>query len=207
MPQQFVDLATYTDPATRGRARRLLAQALTVDRTVRWIANDPGAVAGLAGELARVHLSQLLRLGRVWILTDGPEVTGLLAGIHPLDERKPGAIADYEEAVARATGQYVNRYVIQSRRHGDTKERLPAHFHLTHLAIEEPGRGLTAALLERLHQQLDPLGVPCYTTALGSASLTTAHRLGYEAHGHPEGEPRIIGLWRSAPEFTPNGRA
>lgn len=207
-PQHRVrDAREVTHLSVTRQLRGLLAEALPLDRTLRWITTDPHDVYGLADAFAEVHARYLPAVARIYVTVAGDTVTGLIAGTHPMDQPPPGVIASYEEDLVRAAGVYANRYVIASRQHAARRPLAP-HFHLLHLVVrrEHQYRGLGTALLAHLHAQLDPLGVPSFTSAAPDAFVPALTRHGYQlsAGASPPDDdvPTVVGMWRAAEEFV-----
>lgn len=191
----------------------LLEEAMACDPGVRWVAAGGRLddIHDLADRLAAAHALHLQHVEDVHVALDGNLVAGFLSGRHPLDPPAPGLVAEYERDLVAAAEPYAARYAELMRRR-DARQPAAPHFHLTHLVIRPDyrRRGVASGLLAHLHDRLDPLGVPVYTTVASELLMRPLARLGYELHqatlDADAGKPRLLGLWRRAKEYQPSLR-
>ncbi|MDT4986130.1 MAG: hypothetical protein QOI74_224 [Micromonosporaceae bacterium] len=118
----------------------------------------------------------------------------------------PG-VPDYDERLAAATGEHVDRFRIFDEVLAKHYPTVPTYAHLAILAVRRDRRrqGLGSALMSQYHRLLDEQQVPAYLEASDSGTRRLYLEHGYRDMGDPielpEG-PVMFPMWREPGQAT-----
>lgn len=172
----------------------LIATAFAGLEAVPYLVPEPAERVGVLTANFRIFVEYAMEHGEVDVIDEGPAAAVWIARTAELPEPP-----DYDERLAEATGECVDRFRVLDALFDKHHPHEP-HHHLAFLAVhpEHQGRGMGTALLDHHHATLG--GVAAYLEASSTRSRDLYLRHGYQLRtpfALPNGA-LFWPMWRSA---------
>ncbi|HKX24253.1 MAG TPA: GNAT family N-acetyltransferase [Candidatus Saccharimonadales bacterium] len=161
-----------------------------------WLIPDRPTRRTVYAEYFRIFAEFFLMHGQV----DATEDVDAVALWWPVGDYIDMPIPDYDERLAKITGDAVGRFVMLDMTMHVHHPQFRPHHYLAFLAVQPDcqGQGIGGALLQHRLEQLDKEGVPAYLEATGIQTRTLYEHFGFRMTfplDMPNG-PTLVPMWR-----------
>ncbi|MET7398009.1 GNAT family N-acetyltransferase [Dactylosporangium sp. NPDC005572] len=181
-----------------------LAEAFLGGDLAHWLIEDRETRRAAYADYFWMLAEFFLRHGQVDVTADMDAVALWL----PVENHVDINIPDYDERLAKITGDAVGRFVLLDMTTQSHHPQYRPHHYLSHIAVhpDRHGQGLASALLRHRLAQLDQDGVPAYLEATGIQTRAIYEHFGFRLIfpvDIPSG-PTLFPMWRAAGGAAPH---
>jgi GNAT superfamily N-acetyltransferase len=179
-----------------GAVTGTLAEGFLDGDLANWLIPDRRKRRSVYAGYFRIFAEFFLQHGQV----DATEDLDAVALWWPVGQLLVLDIPDYDERLAKVTGDAVGRFkLLDFTMHAHHPTYRPHHY-LAFLGVhpDRQGQGLGSALLQHRHQQLDQEATPAYLESTGWRNRGLYERCGYRLLGPllVPGGPTLVPMWR-----------
>jgi GNAT superfamily N-acetyltransferase len=173
-----------------------LAEGFLNGDLASWLIPDRSTRRTVYAEYFRIFAEFFLQHGQV----DATEDVDAVALWWPVGRLLEMDIPNYDDRLAKVTGNAVGRFVMLDMAMHSHHPRYRPHHYLAFLAVhpDRQGEGMGSTLLKYRHERLDKEAVPAYLEATGWRNRALYERHGYRAWDPlliPNG-PTLVPMWR-----------